>query len=375
MTRQTSARIQDLLGLLHGLYPPDLAEDWDNVGLQVGDPSAPLSQVLVALDASEAAVEEARKRNCQALLTHHPLILRPLKNITPSDSTGRTALTAIRNGISILSAHTNLDSASDGLNDWLAARLALREVVPLAASVAELVKLAVYVPKEHAEAVAGALFDAGAGKVGGYDRCSFRVTGEGTFRPGEGCRPFIGEQGAEERVEEVRIETILPRRLSGRVIEKMRRVHPYEEVAYDLYPLHNRLPGAGLGRIGRLAEATTLAVFAEAVKAALGLPALRVVGDPQRRLAKVALCGGSGASLLAEADRQGADVLVTGDVKYHEARQAEERGIALLDAGHFGTEHLAVGGLVEALSRQAATRGMPITCIAMEGEHDPFMTV
>jgi len=374
MAKQRTARIQDLLGLLHGLYPPDLAEEWDNVGLQVGDPLRPVERVLVALDPSEKAVDAAIERNCQAVLTHHPLILRPLKNLTPADETGRIALAAIRNDITLLSAHTNLDSAASGLNDWLAEHLGLDQTEPLTSSSVELVKLVVYVPQDQAEAVAEALFASGAGHIGNYDHCSFRIEGTGSFRPGTGSRPFIGSEGEEERVAEVRIETVLPRRLCSRAVERMCRVHPYEEVAYDLYPLHNRPANSGLGRIGTVDECT-LGALADQVKETLATPALRMVGDPQRTVRKVAVCGGSGASLLAEAERRGADVLVTGDVKYHEARQAESRGIALLDAGHFATEQIAVAGLVEALAGAAAGRNLPVTFVAMEGETDPFVVI
>jgi len=358
--------------MLNGLYPPDLAEDWDNVGLQAGDATLPVSRVLVALDPGEAAVEQARQRDCQALLSHHPLILSPLKSITPADDTGRTLLAAIRNNITLIAAHTNLDSARSGLNDWLAARLGLLQPEPLMTAPVELLKLVVFVPATHADEVAEALFAAGAGEVGNYAHCSFRVAGQGSFRPGENTQPYIGSPGRDERVEEVRIETILPRRLSRKVIDKMCRAHPYEEVAYDLYPLSNRFENAGLGRIGRLAEPMTLECFALQVKQALGTSTVRTVGDREHKVTKVAVCGGSGASLLAEADRRGADVLVTGDVKYHEARQAEQRGIALVDAGHFGTEHLAVAGMVAALANEAAQRGLEFEFIPMEGERDPF---
>lgn len=361
--------------MLHGLYPPDLAEDWDNVGLHVGDPGAQVSRVLVALDPTEAALEAAQRNDCQALLTHHPLILRPLRSITPSDETGRVVLAAARNHLSLISAHTNLDSAKHGLNDWLATRLGLQQCQTLSEAAVELVKLVVFVPKEQADAVSEAMHSAGAGHIGNYSHCSFRVDGEGRFRPGEGSQPFIGTIGDDARVDEVRIETVLPRRLSSKVIDKLCRAHPYEEVAFDVYPLHNRLAGAGLGRIGRLKEGTTLEAFADRVKQALGVPFLRMVGEPGRKVSKVAVCGGSGASLLAAADRHGADLLVTGDLKYHEARQAQQRGVALLDAGHFATEQLAVPGMAESLTREAQNRGLDVTFVEMAGEQDPFVTL
>lgn len=376
MKKERIARIQDLVGLVNTLYPPSLAEEWDNVGLQAGDPGSELERVLLCLDPSERALDAALSTGAQAVLSHHPLIFHPLKSLIPVDETGRVLFRAVREGIAVLCAHTNLDRAPGGLNDWLAERLGLAATVPLATGRGgDLVKLVVFVPRGYEGQVAEALFKGGAGRVGNYDRCSFATQGVGTFRPGAGSDPFLGRQGETERASEVRLETILTREATGRAVERMLRAHPYDEVAYDLIPLTNRRPGVGLGRIGRLTAATTLTEFAGRVKMALGAAAPRLVGEPDRRVAKVALCGGSGASLLSEAARQGADVLVTGDVKYHEARNAESRGVALIDAGHFATERLMVQGLAATLRREAAGRGLNIEFIEMEGEEDPFKTV
>lgn len=371
MKKERIARIQDLVGLVHTLYPPALAEEWDNVGLQVGDPAAELKRVLICLDPTERAVAAALAAGAQAIVTHHPLILRPLKSLTPADETGRVLLQAVRAGVAVLCAHTNLDRARGGLNDWLAARLGLAEAKPLAPG-GELQKLVVFVPAGYEMPVAEALFAAGAGEIGRYDRCSFRTDGIGTFRPGPGTDPFLGREGETEAAREMRLEAVLPREAARRAVEKMRKAHPYQEVAYDLIPLANPRPDVGLGRIGRLPEALTLGDFAERVKKTLAASSLRLVGDPDRKVAKIALCGGSGASLLAEAARQGADVLVTGDVKYHEARSAESQGLALIDAGHFATERLMVAELAAALGREAERRGLNILFAEMEGEEDPF---
>ena len=373
--KERTSRIQDLVGLVNTFWPPSLAEEWDNVGLQVGDPTAELKRVLVCLDPTEAALEAARNAGAQALFSHHPLIFRPLKNLTPADETGRVLLAAVRAGIAVLSAHTNLDRAAEGLNDWLARRLGLQGALPLATGSGDLVKLVVFIPAGYEEAVAEALFRAGAGHVGEYDRCSFRTSGTGTFRPGPGTAPFLGEAGRTEQAREVRLETILPRAQVSRAVERLTRAHPYEEVAYDLIPLANRRPDVGLGRIGRLSAPLPLGEFAARTREALDARSLRLVGDPARPVAKVAVCGGSGASLLGEALRQGADVLVTGDVKYHEARQAESQGLALVDAGHFATERLMVGEAVARLQGAAGDQGLNIEFIAMQGEEDPFRTV
>lgn len=368
-----AARVQDLLGLLHGLYPQDLAEEWDNVGLQVGDPAAPVERILIALDPTPAALAAANAQGAQLLVTHHPLLFKPLRRLTPDDPVGRVVWQAVCAGVAIAAAHTNLDVAADGLNRWLADRLELTGAEPLQPAQGHLLKLVVFVPADHAEIVAEALFAGGAGQIGAYDQCSFRAPGIGTFRPGPDTTPFIGEAGRSERVEEVRLETIVPQRRLGRVLDKLIKAHPYEEVAYDLIPLANQLPGVGLGRIGRLVVPMSLTALADWVKAVLESSSLRLVGAADRTVAKVAVCGGSGAGLIHEAKRRGADVLVTGDIKYHEARLAEELDLALIDAGHFATERLAVGELAARLGEEASARGWRLDVLVHDGERDPFI--
>jgi len=365
-------RIQDLLGLIHNLYDPGLAEDWDNVGLQVGDLAARLTRVMVSLDPSLRAVQAACDAGAQALVTHHPLLFRPIKRLTPGDVVGQALWQAVQSGIAVISSHTNLDSARDGLNCWLAGQLDVHASEPLQSVAGEYLKLVVFVPVGHEPQVAEALFAGGAGQVGAYDQCSFRIRGEGTFRPAQQSNPFIGEPGKLQKVEEVRIETIVPQRKLARVVEKMLKAHPYEEVAYDLFPMQNQVPGAGLGRIGTLEQATTLDVFAAKVKDVLGCDALRLTGAGDLPVLKVALCGGAGAGLLQTAHHQGADVLVTGDVKYHDARQAEELGIAVIDAGHFATEKLMIQRVAEALRKAAEKRHWEIDFVTFTGEQDPF---
>lgn len=360
---------------MNGLFPPSLAEEWDNVGLQVGDPRAPLQKVLVCLDVSAEVLAAAKEAGNTAVLSHHPLIFRPLKSLTPKDETGELLLQAAQSGIAILSAHTNLDRAAGGLNDWLARRLGVEKAEPLMAGGGKLLKLVVFVPEAHQQQVAEALFAGGAGSIGAYDRCSFRSDGTGTFRPGPESSPFIGAPGVDESVQEVRLETVVPQDRLSKVLNKMQKAHPYEEVAFDLVPLANQRSDVGLGRLGRLQQKTTLSGFAATVKKALGASSLRLVGDPEHKVAKVALCGGSGASLISEAVRRGADVLVTGDVKYHEAKAAQSQGLALIDAGHFATEHLMVEEAVRVLAEEAGRRGLNIEFQECATENDPFYTV
>jgi dinuclear metal center YbgI/SA1388 family protein len=366
-------RVHDLLGVLHGLYPTDLAEEWDNVGLQVGDPGASVSRVLVALDPSAAAVAAARAGEAQLLVTHHPLLFKPLRRLTPEDPVGRVLWQAIQGGVAIISAHTNLDAAPAGLNCWLGERLGLLDSEPLQVSAGRLLKLVVYVPTGHEDAVADALFAGGAGQIGAYDQCSFRAPGTGTFRPGPGTRPFIGTPGERESVAELRLETVVPQRRLGKVMERLVKAHPYEEVAYDLIPLANTAPDSGMGRIGRLAVPVTLDALGAQVKTALACQSVRLSGALDRTVSRLAVCGGSGAGLLREAKRRGAEALVTGDIKYHEARLAEELDLAIIDAGHFATEQLAVAGLTAALAGQAGERQWALEVIPFEDERDPFV--
>lgn len=375
MKRRNPARIQDLIGLIHTNYPPSLAEDWDNVGLQVGDPAAPLDRVLITLDVTEATLDEAETLGVQAIVAHHPLIFRPLKNITTLDPTGRLLLRAITAKIAIIAVHTNLDCGADGLNDWLADKIGIEEILPLQAANLPLYKLVVYVPAGHEKIVESALFAAGAGTIGAYDHCAFSSVGTGRFRPGATCSPFIGRPGEESTPEEIRIETIVSAERVPKVIDKLRKAHPYEEPAYDLLLLQNRREDLGLGRIGRLPQVLLLQDYARQLGAALGTSSLRLVGDPQRQIRKVACCGGSGASLIFDAQRQGADLLVTGDIKYHDAENALAIGLALIDAGHFATEQVMVAGLAKKLREVASARQLPMEFIESASGQDPFLTI
>jgi len=376
VAKQKMARLADLVGLLNSLYSPALAEDWDNVGLQVGDPVSEIKRILVCLDVEENSIQAALQQNAQLIISHHPLIFKPLKRLTPRDETGRVLFRAIRNEIAIYSAHTNLDRAVDGLNDWLAVRLGLEDCQPVEKpQKAGYYKLVVFVPHGHETELMDALFAAGAGHVGEYDHCSFRTAGTGSFRGNESTDPFIGQPGKHEEAEEYRLETIVPEACLAKVLARMFKTHPYEEVAYDLILLANTRNDIGLGRMGRLPEAISLQTFAEQVREQLDVAAVRLVGDTEQKIKKVAVCGGSGVSLLSEALRQGADCLVTGDVKYHDAQRARAEGLALIDAGHFGTEQLMVAGLSNRLRQALEERQLPVEVIEMTGEQDPFTTV
>ena len=366
-------KLSDILGIINKISPAGLAESWDNPGLQVGDPMAEVSRIMVALDATPAVIEAALQSACQLLVTHHPLIFKPQKTISTATAQGRVIHAAIRGGLGIISMHTNYDIADGGLNDVLSGRLGLTACAPLQVTAAqELAKLVVFVPEEHLERMRSALFPH-AESLGAYRDCSFTAAGEGTFTPLDGATPFIGTIGALEKVRECRLEVLFDRSKLPQALKSLIAAHPYEEPAFDIYPLHNGGKESGLGRIGSLPDATTLADYAAWVAEQLGAPGTRFVGAPAAAVKKVALCSGSGSSVMRSAARAGADVLVTGDVKYHEAREAEDLGIGLIDAGHFSTEIIMTAAVQARLQHMLTDAGFDgCRVIACTRESDPF---
>ncbi len=290
------------------------------------------------------------------LVTHHPLLFHPLWSLTPESAAGRCLEILIRRKIALYSAHTNLDFVRGGTSHALAATLGLRDVGFLERPFRVERKIVTFVPQESADRVALAMADAGAGVIGNYDRCSFRVAGTGTFRGNDASSPVVGRRGKLERAPEVRLEMIAPQWAVEGVLLAMRRAHPYEEVAFDVVPLENRSSNFGTGVIGMLPRPLLLPGFLAFVKRALGTGALRWCGSPRAAIRRVALCGGSGGELLESAIREGADVFLTADLKYHAFQEASGR-IALVDAGHFETEAPVVGAIVARLRDELRRRG------------------
>lgn len=365
-------RVSDIVGITSKIAPSGFAESWDNVGLQVGDPSGQVSRIMVALDPGRPAVEAAVQARCQLLITHHPFIFTPLKKISASDETGRLAILALKNDLSIISLHTNYDIAPGGVNDLLAERLGVEAAQPLRVTGGdEYLKMVLFVPHGFEEKLLDA-FSPFMAPLGNYRDCSFQGDGVGRFTPVAGANPFVGTVGVRHLEMESRLEFLLPKERLTAAVAALKGAHPYEEPAFDIYPVLNQGAVRGMGRIGVLPEATTAGEYARLVRERLSAGGVRLVGEPGRRVKKVALCGGSGASLLHEAVRKGADLLVTGDLKYHEAREAEALGIAVLDAGHFATELPMVRGLTDALKRQVAAKKFEVEVVAYQGEREPF---
>ena len=372
MSVMITPRVSDIVGITSKIAPTHFAESWDNVGLQVGDPLSQVSRIMVALDPGRPAVEAAVESRCHLLITHHPFIFTPLKKISAADETGRLAILALKNDLSIISLHTNLDIAQGGVNDLLAERLGVQGAQPLRITGGdEFVKMALFAPHGFEEKLLNALSPFMA-PIGNYRDCSFQGEGVGRFTPLAGAEPFAGEVGTSHTEPESRVEFLLQKERITAAVAALKGAHPYEEPAYDLYPVLNRGASRGLGRIGLLAEGVSSGDFARFVKERLSAAGVRLVGDPARQVKKVALCGGSGASLLHEAVRKGADVLVTADVKYHEAREAEALGIAVIDAGHFSTEHPMVRGLAAQLKGALQAKRFEAEVFEYQGEREPF---
>ena len=346
-------QVRDVIAVVDRLAPFALAEPWDHVGLQVGAPGDELRcgsagtadvppVVLVALEVDDAVLDEAGRLGAGVVVSHHPLIFDPLERLSDDSEAGRLVLRAAREGVAVIAAHTSLDKARGGMADVIAELLDLEAVVPLAPAAADALKLVGFVPADDADLVRKALFAAGAGVIGEYEHCSWSVGGQGTFFGREGADPAAGVAGRDETVDEVRVEVVFPRRLRRRVTGAYVAAHPYEEPAYDVVPLENEIASLGLGRVGALPAATTLAALAADVAAVLRLPSVRYAGDGTREIRRVAVLPGSGAEAIARGVAQVADVLITGDVKYHEARAAQAQGLALIDAPHGVTEQEGV---------------------------------
>lgn len=316
--------------------PLSLAYEWDNVGLQIGLSNKPVKKVMITLDVLESVVDEAIEKGVNLIIAHHPLMFKPLQQIDLSTPKGRVIKKLIQHEITVYAAHTNLDIAIGGVNDILCDQLSVIERKNLVDFQTEkLFKIVTYVPISHADNVREALGDAGAGYIGDYSHCSFQTEGQGTFKPLEGTTPYIGTQDQLEFVDEMRIETVIDEKRLANVIDALIHAHPYEEVAYDIFPLMNQGTSYGLGRIGLLNQKMSLKNLADYVKKTFNLSHLRVIGDLEGDVQKIAVLGGSGEKYIHQAKKMGADVYITGDMSFHIAQDAEEMGLAVIDAGHY----------------------------------------
>lgn len=360
-----SVQLRDVTGLMDQWYPPALASEWDAVGLVCGEPEQPVHRVMLAVDPAPTVVEEALAWDADLLVVHHPLLLKGVHSVAATSPKGRALHRLIRGGCSLFTAHTNADAPALGVNESLALALGVEDpqvIVP--DPVDPLDKLVTFVPHENAEGIRAAITDAGAGKIGDYDRCTFTSEGEGRFRPLDGATPAIGRVGEVEVVAEARVEAVFPRGRRRQVLEALRAVHPYEEPAYDVIELAD-VPGTGKaargsGRIGRLSRPTTLRAFAEQVDRVLPKTShgVRVGGDPDRVVETVAVTSGAGDFLLETVLGTDADVYVTSDLRHHRASEfLEHAGPALVDVAHWAAEWTWLPVLERTLVDAFAERG------------------
>ncbi|PID95534.1 MAG: Nif3-like dinuclear metal center hexameric protein [Bacteroidetes bacterium] len=329
--------INDIITYLEGIIPLDYQESYDNSGLQVGQKQQPLKGALICLDVTEEVIEEAIQEGCNLIISHHPIIFKGLKKLTGQNYVARIVELAIKNDIAIYAAHTNLDSMDFGVSKHIADKIGLTRCNILSPKKNSLKKLVTFCPVEHADKVRNAIFEAGAGHIGNYSHCSFNSQGNGTFKAGKNTNPFVGEQEELHTEPEVKIEVIFPIHKSREVIRQLIQSHPYEEVAYDIYPLENVYSKVGLGMMGELETEMHPEEFLSLLKEKLQLKVIKHTELLSKPIKKVALCGGSGSFLIHTAIAQQADIYITGDIKYHDFFDADGK-IILVDIGHYESE-------------------------------------
>jgi dinuclear metal center YbgI/SA1388 family protein len=354
---------------LEQFAPPDLAAGWDNVGLLLGERATPVRRLMTCLTVTPESAAEAVESGAQLVVSHHPILFRGVKRLTDATPEGRTVLALARAGIAVYSPHTAFDNTAGGINDLLARRLGLAGAVPLRPQeAARQCKIVVFVPDKDLERVADALFTAGAGNIGQYSQCSFRLAGTGTFFGSEASQPTVGQKGRREEASEWRLEAVCPEARLNEAVAAIRRSHSYEEPAFDVYPLHPGAGSRGDGRLGNLPAPMPLEEFARSVRSSLSSGPVGVVGDPVRPVRRVAIMCGAGGELLPDAVRAGADVLLTGELRFHDCLEAQGRGLALVLPGHYATERCGV----EDLARRLQERWPELTVWSSNRERDPI---
>jgi dinuclear metal center YbgI/SA1388 family protein len=353
-------KLSELTNYLESLAPLAYQEDYDNSGLIVGHPDKEITQALVSLDCTEAVVDDAIAKGCQVIISHHPIVFKGLKKLNGKTYVERVIEKAIKNNIAIYAIHTNLDHVSMGVNARICETLGLTDTRILAPKHGMLKKLVTYVPVNYADKVRTALFTAGAGQIGNYSECSFNTEGTGTFKAGENTDPFVGQKGIIQNEPEIKIELVYPANLESKILVALFMEHPYEEVAYDLYPITNQFPTVGSGMIGELAEPMDELAFLQMVKYKMNCGAIRYTKLRHKSVKRVAVCGGSGSFLLKNAISAGADVFVTADFKYHEFFDAEEK-VVIADIGHFESEQFTQNLIVEIIKKKFVNFAVRLT--------------
>jgi len=366
---------QEIIQLFESWSPKKIAaKDGDPIGLAIGTLNKSVSKVLVTLDVNEDVVDEAIENSCELIIAHHPPIFGKLANLRTDNPKGHLIEKCIKNDIAVYAAHTNLDVAEGGVNDLLAEALQLKNCEVLVPTYSEkMYKLAVFVPEDHADELRQALAGVGAGQIGDYDSCSYTISGQGRFRALDGAKPFTGEVGKLHTEPEVKIEVVVAETNKNKILRAMLNHHPYEEPAYDLYVLETPAKEMGLGRIGTV-DTIPLKEFAEHVKKSLNVPKVRVVGDLNSKVSKIAVLGGDGNKYIYAAKRAGADVFVTGDMYFHVAQDAESIGLNIVDPGHH-VESVMKVGVAEKMAALCAENKIECSFIASKLSTEPFQFI
>ncbi|HAY21273.1 MAG TPA: Nif3-like dinuclear metal center hexameric protein [Desulfobacterales bacterium] len=371
-----SAKVGQILALVEEQAPVSLALPWDRVGLAIGSLRQEVDKLVVALEASEAVLHGAVEVGAQMVLSHHPLLFKPVERFCPDRPLERAISFAIKHDLVVAAAHTNLDVAVDGLNDYLVRVLNLGSAKPLEITQTEaMLKLSVFTPVGYEDRIREAICGVGAGVIGRYEHCSFAARGEGTYRPLPGAGPWRQDAEGLTRAVESRLEVVLPERLAESVLRRLKAVHPYEEVAYDLYPLKNPGMPLGIGRIGQWSQPRSFEQVLVDLKQLFKVPFIKVAGRTPSKVQRVAVCGGSGGDLIERAWEQGAEIFITGDIRYHQAVPWAQERMAILDLGHFATEVLFIPEWGRRLGAALAQAHLPLEIVPDSWGSDPFRYV
>ncbi|MDP4266637.1 MAG: Nif3-like dinuclear metal center hexameric protein [Bacteroidota bacterium] len=355
-----SNKIKDIIAILENAVPLDYQEEYDNCGLITGDINQDVQAILISLDCTEEVIEEAISLKANLIISHHPLIYNALKKLTGKNYIERTLIKAIKNNIAIYAAHTNFDNIIGGVSFKIAEKIGLKNCKVLGPKSGYLKKLITFCPIEHSNKVRIALFNAGAGQIGNYDQCSFNAEGFGTFRALENTNPFVGEILKLHKEPEEKIEVIFPRHLQNKLIKALLDNHPYEEVAYDIIPLDNKFNNLGGGVIGELDNEIPAIDFLKKIKEIINIDCIRHTETKNRKIKKIAICGGSGIFLLNDAIKADADIYLTADIKYHQFFDAENK-IILADIGHYESEQFTKDLLSELVIKNISNFAVHIT--------------
>ncbi len=373
----TTAKVNDIMQIMAGLAPTALAEKWDNVGLQIGSPAWTAKRIWIALDPTPEVVRAACRDRANMLITHHPLLFRPVKAIDVTTPLGATIELALTNKLALYAAHTNYDSAAQGLNDVLAAKIGLLNSTVLVPSTPtpQSSKIVVYAPEDHVDNILAALYISPAGRIDAYDACTFRAAGTGTFRPNPQAKPFSGKIGEINQVSEYRVESVVPNNKIAQVIDAVSKAHPYEIPAIDVYPLESQLQPLGLGRIGDLSRPMELKAFGKKIKQTFSGALVKIAGAPTMMVNRVALCSGSGSGLMKAFLASDAQVYVSGDLHYHDGTEALAQGRAIIDMGHFASEVIMIESLAGQLQTRLKDAGLESRIVTCDLEIEPFEVV